>query len=79
MHSTNRDRKTLDVIIRARRRLTRLGLVEDSGERRRSSAGGLQIVWRLTPLGEAVAQFQDLGLAFDEAVAKARAMMKQVQ
>lgn len=65
-------RKPVSEVVKARQELTRLGLVEDSGERKRDPDGNLAIVWKPSPLGELVSAYQRLGLTFEQAWAKAR-------
>jgi len=45
--------------VAARKQLTELGILEDSGERRRDSAGVMQVVWRISPLGLLVGDYQE--------------------
>lgn len=47
---------TFEDIVRAREELVAEGLIEDSGERRPDKDGKMQIVWRLSALGEQVAR-----------------------
>ena len=57
-------------LITARKELTALGLVEDSGERRPDPHGQMQIVWRLSPRGLLIGDYQErFGLSFAQAVA----------
>ena len=71
----NRKRTSPEEIIKARQELVELGLLEDSGERRRGADGILRIVWRLAPLAELVEDYRRSGLTLDQAVAKATAAM----
>ena len=60
-------------VIRARKELTALGIVEDSGKRRRARNGELQIVWRISRLGYLVEDLRRIhGLTFEQAVEVAR-------
>ena len=68
-----RNRSYLHEVITALENLVELGLVEDSGQRKRSPGGTLDVVWRLTALGHFVADCQRCGLTFDAAVTEARA------
>ena len=72
MMSRKRD-STLDQVIRIRKQLVELGVVEDSGERHPDSQGKMQIAWQLSAFGQVVVQYQlELGLTFEEALAKAK-------
>lgn len=42
-------------VIRAREDLVRLGILEDSGERRPDRAGVMRVVWQLSPRGQMAA------------------------
>lgn len=56
--------------ISAREELTRLGILEDSGQRRPDPAGVMQVVWQLSPLGHMVGECKErLGLTFEQALA----------
>ena len=58
----------------ARKELTELGILEDSGERRPGKNGGMQVMWRLSALGLLVGDYQKhRGLTQEQALAKARA------
>ncbi len=57
----------------ARKQLTKLGILEDSDERRADKDGVMQVVWRLSPLGLLVADYKRLGLSVEQALAKAKA------
>jgi hypothetical protein len=60
----------MDNPVVARKQLTELGILEDSGERRRDSAGMMQVVWRISPLGLIVADYQErCGLTIEQALA----------
>ncbi len=61
----------LQDVVSAREALVELGLVEDSGERRRNPDGTLGIVWTRTPLAALVDDYEQSGLTFEEAIAKA--------
>jgi hypothetical protein len=63
---------TPDPVVEARQYLTKLGVVEDSGERRRGRNGEMQIVWRISALGHIVGHYLDQGFTFEEAMALAR-------
>ena len=65
-------RKPVSEVVRARQELTRLGIVEDSGKRKRDPDGNLTVVWKLSPLGELVGEYQRLGMTFEEAWAKTK-------
>ena len=57
-------------VVAARKQLTELGLVEDSGKRRRDNAGVMQVVWRISPLGLLVDDYQErFGLTLEQALA----------
>ena len=44
--------------------------MEDSGERRPDNNGVMQVVWRLSPRGRLVGDYQErFGLTFEQAVA----------
>lgn len=59
-------------VLAARKQLTELGLVEDSGKRRPDSAGVMQVVWRISPLGLLVTDYQErFGLTLEQALAMA--------
>ncbi len=61
-------------VIAARKELTELGILEDSGERKPGKNGEMQVVWRLSTLGLLVVDYQKhLGLTQEQALAKARA------
>jgi hypothetical protein len=50
-----------------------MGILEDSGLRQRdSSSWEMQVVWRLSPLGHLVAEYQALGLTVEQALATAK-------
>ena len=68
-----RNRSSLHEVIAAIEKLVELGLVEDSGQRKRSPSGTLDVVWRLTALGHLVGDYQRCGLTFAYAVTEARA------
>jgi len=56
------------------RELTRLGILEP-GQRRRESDGVLEAVWRISPLGLLVYEYQErLGISFMEALMRVNAM-----
>ena len=66
-------REPVSEAVRARQELTRLGLIEDSGERRRDPAdGNLAVVWKLSPLGELVGDYKRLGMTWEEAWTRAK-------
>ena len=55
----------------ARKELTRLGILEDSGERRPNPDGVMEVVWRLSPLGHLVGEYQErFGMTFEQALAR---------
>jgi hypothetical protein len=60
--------------VAARKQLTELGILEDSGERRPDYTGVMQVVWRLSPLGLLVTDYQKrLGLTLEQALAEVSA------
>jgi hypothetical protein len=44
--------------VAARKQLVELGLLEDSGQRRRSPTGEMQVVWRLSARGLLVDEYR---------------------
>ena len=64
---------TKDPAIRALKELVKDGIVENSGERRPDKTGAMRVVWRLSPLGRIVAEYERLGLTPEQALAKAKA------
>ncbi len=72
----NSKRTSPEEIIKARQELVELGLLEDSGERRRGADETLAIVWRFAPLAELLVEdYRRSGLTLDQALAKATAAM----
>ena len=63
---------TASDMLAARKELTRLGILEDSGERRPNRDGVMAVVWKMTPLGRLVGNYERLGMTFRQALAKAR-------
>jgi hypothetical protein len=61
----------------AREELIRLGVLEDSGERRPYPVGEMETVWRLSLLGHRVAEWCNRGLSFDEALETALASLSR--
>jgi hypothetical protein len=65
----------LDLAMRAHKDLVRLGILEDSGERRRNPDGVMEVVWQLSPLGRLVGEYGErLNIGVYEALAKVNAL-----
>jgi hypothetical protein len=64
---------TSDDVIAARRYLTELGYLEDSGKRRPDRAGQLQPVYRISALGRIADEYHERGHTLEEAMDLARA------
>jgi len=61
------------LVVAAVKSLVELGLLEDSGLRRPNKAGVMQVVWRLSPLGELVSNYQkQFGLTWEQALEAAQ-------
>ena len=60
--------------IAARKELTKLGILEDSGQRALDKNGVGHVKWQLSPLGRMVRDYQErLGLTVKQALAKINA------
>jgi len=66
---------TKDDAVAARLELTRLGYVEDSGERRPDPTGRMQPVYRISSFGHIALRYVDQGFSYEEAMALARASL----
>jgi hypothetical protein len=66
------DREDDDLAIRARQYLVDLGILVDSGERRRAPNGEMQIVWGLSERASIIEHYRQLGMTWEEAAEKAK-------
>ena len=73
----SRRRTTHEEICAALQNLAEWGLIEDSGRRCPGPTGEPQVVWVCTPLSDLLSYYRQLGLTFEEAVARVRAEVNQ--